>query len=412
MKVAVVGGSIAGCSAAILFERAGHQVQVYERGTGALVGRGGGIGVSQRVLASMIQYDMLDEDFAYCRAESMPFVVKTGARPRRGHRPWDMPSDLATFHWSALWRQLRQRVPDATYRAGAEVWGATERSDGRVVVQLSDGSEPVFDLVIFADGHRSTARHRLFPDVELTYRGYVHWRGLLPESSVDDTSLLEGAAPRVSYAEGAGNLVATFLPSAKGSTERGRRLVDWAAYVTLPAGDVDAFMTDRQGRVREGTLPPGTMREEEEHRLKVRLRNALPEVFGEMVERTKSTHAQLVYTAQMPAYRRGRQVVIGDAGTVTPPFTGSGVFKGFQNAASLLETTAAHASLDDALDSWSAKQVRLGERLTGLGERMEQALIWNPLDLTRADASATQAWWQQSVTAPAGFTPEGAPRMV
>ncbi len=403
MDVAVVGGSIAGCSAAIRFRGAGHRVEVYERATGALVGRGGGIATPERVLKAMIQAGMIDEDFPHVVGESIPFVIRTEAHPRAGHRPWAAPTSLAAFHWGALWRQLRQRVPDDSFRAGCEVRGTVERDDGRVAVQLDDGTESVFDLVVFADGHRSAGRARLFPDTGLKYRGYVHWRGLLPESSLDDPELLGSGFPRVSFAEGTGSLVVYLLPSPRGSTAPGERLVDWAAYVELPEDEVPSFMIDRQGHTREGTLPPGTMREEEERRLKARLQPVLPEFFGEIVQRTKSTHAQLVYTVEMPAYRRGRQVVIGDAGTVTPPFTGSGVFKGFQNTVGLLETIESLGSFDKALESWSAKQVRLGQRLATLGEQMEKALIWAPLDLATADADSTEAWWQSAVTFPAGL---------
>lgn len=37
---------------------------------------------------------------------------------------------------------------------------------------------------------------------------------------------------------------------------------------------------------------------------------------------------------------------------------------------------------------------------------MEQAFIWNPLDLTSADASTTEAWWRESVTFSDEFTCE------
>ena len=40
LKVGIVGGSIAGCSAAILMSRAGHDVTVFERSRGVLQGRG------------------------------------------------------------------------------------------------------------------------------------------------------------------------------------------------------------------------------------------------------------------------------------------------------------------------------------------------------------------------------------
>ena len=39
-------------------------------------------------------------------------------------------------------------------------------------------------LVVFADGISSTARRRIFPDLERQYAGYVGWRGTVPEHAV------------------------------------------------------------------------------------------------------------------------------------------------------------------------------------------------------------------------------------
>ena len=60
LEVAVVGGSIAGCSAAILLSRAGHDVHVYERSPGGLVGRGGGIGTPGPVLQGLMDEGVVD----------------------------------------------------------------------------------------------------------------------------------------------------------------------------------------------------------------------------------------------------------------------------------------------------------------------------------------------------------------
>ena len=46
MKIGIVGGSIAGCSAAILLSKEGYEVTVFERSNKSLVGRGGGIGTT------------------------------------------------------------------------------------------------------------------------------------------------------------------------------------------------------------------------------------------------------------------------------------------------------------------------------------------------------------------------------
>ena len=45
LQIAVVGGSIAGCCAAVELTRAGHHAEIFERSGGALVGQGAGIGV-------------------------------------------------------------------------------------------------------------------------------------------------------------------------------------------------------------------------------------------------------------------------------------------------------------------------------------------------------------------------------
>jgi len=50
--------------------------------------------------------------------------------------------------------------------------------------------------------------------------------------------------------------------------------------------------------------------------------------------------------------------------------------------------------------------MRIGNRLLALGEQMEQAFIWDSLNLATADATTTEAWWKASVTFPEEFTYE------
>ena len=98
--------------------------------------------------------------------------------------------------------------------------------------------------------------------------------------------------------------------------------------------------------------------------------------------------------------------LIGDAGVVAPPFTGSGVFKGYQNVRGLLEQISGASDLDAGLAAWSHEQVELGQRLLALGQQMEQAFIWDSIDLRSADADAVAAWWKDAVTFPEDFTYE------
>jgi hypothetical protein len=49
-------------------------------------------------------------------------------------------------------------------------------------------------------------------------------------------------------------------------------------------------------------------------------------------------------------------------------------------------------------------QLVIGRRLLALGDQMEKALIWNPLNISTAGAEAVEAWWKASVRFPDDFT--------
>ncbi len=347
--------------------------------------------------------DVIDEDFPHCSASTMPFVGKSGEHEPLGRIPWSMPLDLQTFHWSHLWKTLRARVPDDVYHAGQAITGADVLDERTVGVRTADGDDAEFDLLIFADGAQSLGRRLLFPDVQLLYRGYALWRGLLPETSIDDTAPIDSTVPRISHRHQPGDTVMYFIPGRDGSIEPGSRLCNWASYVPLREESIPRFMTDSSGRQREGMIPPGSMRLDEEQRLKQMALDNLPQWYANVIARTENTYAHLIYTVDVPSYYKGRMCLIGDAGAVIQPFTGSGIFKGYNNVRSLIDALQDQGSVDRALRQWDAMQVVIGRRLLALGEQMEQAFIWNPIDLSTADEKATREWWQSSVRFPEDF---------
>lgn len=406
LKIGIVGGSIAGCSAAILLARAGHQVIVFERSKGALVGRGGGIGTTTPVFNALIEQNIIDKDFPHYSVSEMPFTIRKASAERLGYTPWAMPMDFKTFHWSTLWNNLRKRVPNEAYRKGRRVVSATTSESATVKLQFESKLEESFNLVLFADGFQSLGRRLLFPEVELTYRGYMLWRGLLPETEMEDSTPLGTKLPRLSYLNSPGHMVIYFIPNDDGSIAPGKRIFNWAAYLPIAESELPEFMIGRDGTRYTGTIPPGQMRLEEENRLKQLMHDNLPTYYGDIVAKTQNTYVQLIYTVALPAYYRGRMGLIGDAGMVIQPFTGSGVFKGYNNVIDLLNALKTCKTIDEALQLWSTAQVWTGNRLLALGEQMEKAFIWNPLDFATADAATTAAWWKASVTFPENFSHE------
>jgi 2-polyprenyl-6-methoxyphenol hydroxylase-like FAD-dependent oxidoreductase len=335
----------------------------------------------------------------------MPFVGRTAADDRLGHTAWVWPISLAAMNWGDLWRNLRKRVPDSIYHQGRAVTDAKSVDGGRrAVVQLDDGSQRSFDLVIFADGYRSLGRRLLCLEVDLQYCGYALWRGVLDEKDLDDSDPLEGLMPRLSYKGLAGHIILYFVPGHNGSTAKGKRWVNWAAYIPVLAEELPGFLTDRQGRQHSGSLPPGAMRPEEEDRLKQLMQAHLPTYYADIVNASQDTFAQPIFLVEMPGYHQGRICLIGDAGAVAQPFTGSGVFKGANNAIDLAAALQAHRDVDVALHEWDKKETTTGRRLVVLGRQMEQAFIWSAPDFSQMDAQTTAAWFKNAVTFPEEFT--------
>jgi 2-polyprenyl-6-methoxyphenol hydroxylase-like FAD-dependent oxidoreductase len=186
LRIGIVGGSIAGCSAAIVLARAGHEVTVFERSPKELEGRGAGIATSPAILQSLMDQDILDHDLPHFHVEELPHVGQSPADERYGHTAGVFPILLECMNWGDLQRNLRKRVPDARYLKGHKVTAIYNNDDQTSAIELSDGRTFTFDLVVCADGYRSLGRRILFPEVDLEYRGYVLWRGVLEEGNLTD----------------------------------------------------------------------------------------------------------------------------------------------------------------------------------------------------------------------------------
>lgn len=404
MDVGIVGGSIAGCAAAVELIRGGHRVTVFERSTGTLRGRGAGIGTPTGTLETLVERDLVDADMPRFVVSSHPLGGRTTAEESLGRTALTLPLDMALCNWGDLYRQLRRRVPDDSYWSGSTAAGILPGHGDRPVLRLDDGGEHPADLILFADGYRSLGRRILFPGSRPAYRGYVLWRGVLEERELADGGPLESALHRLHYKGLAGNAVFYFVPGQGGSVDRGQRWVNWACYVPVSPAELADFLIDREGRRHETSIPPGLMRPTEEKRLKELMTRHLPPYFGDIVARSRNTFAQPIYTVTVPAYAVDRCALLGDAGSVAPPFTGSGVFKATANAIDLVAALGKHAATEEALAAWSQAQTATGKRLAVLGEQMEQAFVWAAPDLSEMDEGAARSWWEKAVTFPDGFT--------
>ena len=232
------------------------------------------------------------------------------------------------------------------------------------------------------------------------------WRGLLPESEIEGISPLKDEILRLSYKGQPGHNVMYFIPNKNGSVKEGERVFNWAAYISIKEKELDNLMTDNSGKIRKGTLPPGKMNDTNEAMLKSFLSENIPSFYANIINKTIDSYIQVIYTLDLNSYYKNKMCLIGDAGMVVQPFTGSGVFKGYNNVKDLLACLKKNNSIEEALDQWSNKQLQTGKRLLTLGEQMEKAFIWEQLDFANVNEETTSTWWKSSITFPDNFNYE------
>jgi 2-polyprenyl-6-methoxyphenol hydroxylase-like FAD-dependent oxidoreductase len=388
MRVGIVGGSIAGCAAAALLHRAGHDVIVFERSGSGLVSRGAGIGMPTAVWQDMMVHGLIDETLPACRTGYIRYVTRGSGT---GGQRWlgDVQMSLALVNWAHLYQVLRRGVPDQRYRGAAAVERIEARPDG-ATLHLRPGGSLDFNLVVCADGYRSMGRRLIDPGATPRYRGMVVWRGLLPESDLRGDPLDGCDGVRPMYQGGHG--LVYYIPGPGQSTERGKRLLVWGYNLQVPEGALASVLVDVQERQRSGSVPFGKVHPQVRAGLESRLAGLLPPVLFELVQQSGNSSIQALYSVVPRSYARDRLCLAGDAGAVFPPFTGSGVLKAVFNATSLADTLADASAVDDALHRWSQAQLQVAAQVIPDAELIERKYVFGMPDFTTMPTTATNDW--------------------
>src|SRR5262245_2028319 len=170
VRVVVVGAGMGGLSAAIALERQGHELIVVERSTTVATG-GVGIAVGPNALAALARLGAAEAVLERGNTAGGRRVYDwTGRKLSEG--PWKGGVVRRADLHAALTSRLRAEI-----RYGHTCVGVSQ--DERVaVVRFDDGSEESGDVVVAADGLRSTLRRQLFADGDPIYRGSTSFRGI------------------------------------------------------------------------------------------------------------------------------------------------------------------------------------------------------------------------------------------
>ena len=392
LKVAVIGGSIAGCAAAIELSRAGCQVTVYERSTGKLKDRGAGITLSLSLFKTLVERNLVDPDMPHFPGKKRPFVIRSSEKKcDSGRILWEQPIAVVLTSWDVLYRNLRSRVPNDIYHQGCEVTTLREIDGNSVSLRLRNGQEFLFDLVVCADGHNSLGRRMLFPEQPLHYAGYIAWRGLIEEKLVPHIEVFEGRLTFAVYEKG--HCVLYIVPGRQEEIQVGKRRLNWVLYENVADEDLPTMLTDIQGFVHKTSLPPGEVPDAKVAYVHNLARQHLPGYARKVICATTQPFIQAIFEVGIPYYRKGRICLIGDASVITRPHTASGVVKAITNAITLADSLTTHNSLDTALSRWDSEQSVAGNKLVTLGQTLGTALVQKVPDWKKMSEKDMEQWW-------------------
>lgn len=180
LRVAVVGGGIAGLATANALVARGIEVTVYEQAP-ELGEVGAGVMITPQAVRQLHRLGLgaavselgapLGPGSAYQRMDGTPVApvrVTDTSGAYRGHG----------MHRADLLRMLADRLPAGTVRTGHRCTGFGQ--DGRTArLTFANGVQAEADAVIAADGIHSALRPYAVPESEPVYSGSVAYRGLV-----------------------------------------------------------------------------------------------------------------------------------------------------------------------------------------------------------------------------------------
>jgi len=387
LSIAIVGGSIAGCSAGILLTRSGANVDIFERSSNTWERKGAGITLPENLVQQCINLDLLDSNLPRLSTTKRVFFIRQNSAKTK--QIWQQPVQVVTLNWGDVYANLRKRIVDELYHPGVNIQEISLTDQGCSLKTLRQDTQE-FDYVIAADGVDSRLRQQIFPADLPCYAGYIAWRGV-----IDDPAYVEKACftdQLAYYMFPKGHLLLYQIP-APDYKSTGKRLLNWVLYQAYAVEILPSLLVDNKGLQHQFSLPPGSLGSHQLNYLHELVKRELPMEIAEIIMQTEKPFIQTIFDLQLSQRIKDKVCFIGDAATLLRPHSASGILNSLQDSMSLAAAFNG-SDLSTALANWSDSQIQLAKQQITLAKTMGENLVnhspdWSGMTQTRMDT-----WWQ------------------
>jgi 2-polyprenyl-6-methoxyphenol hydroxylase-like FAD-dependent oxidoreductase len=365
-RATVVGGSLTGLAAGILLQKIGWEVDIFERSPQNLSDRGAGIVMQDETLELLRLCGAKGDTDVGVTLTYRKYLNANGSVASSDRMPQLMTS------WGLLYAWFERSFPAKNYHLGHE-FDSVRQGNSSVTSHFKGGMETEADLLVAADGFRSSIRGLLLPEIQPKYAGYVAWRGVVPEGELSADVLKVFDDNFTFFRMPESHILCYLIPSETGEMGVGQRRLNWVWYWNRTGAELEPLLTDANGLRRTYAIPPGALHPEQESRQREIAERVLPPAFKELLRATKEPFVQAIMDLACPQLVFNRTILMGDAAFVIRPHTAASTSKGIANAFALVGEMTGKQELSESLDHWQRSELNRGQRLMSYGQGLGES---------------------------------------
>jgi 2-polyprenyl-6-methoxyphenol hydroxylase-like FAD-dependent oxidoreductase len=378
-RALIVGGSMSGLLAGIMLARRGWEVDIFERAEGELAGRGAGI-VAQPELIARIEALGLDTSNLGVAVTTRQILDRAGRVTTTRECPQVMTA------WERVYRLLREGFPRECYHRGCGLQEIVQSADS-VRARFSDGKTIEADVLIGADGLRSTVRQHCQPEVVPLYAGYVAWRALIPERAIPPDLHRQLFATMMFCLPPGEQFLGYPVAGPDNELRDGQRRYNAVWYRPADeATELPALLTGSDGVTYSISIPPPRLRSEPVAAMRAAAERLLAPQCCALVRLFDEPILQPIYDLETPQLAFGRIALVGDAACVARPHVGAGVAKAADDAAALADALDGD-DIEAALRRFEAQRLPDNKKIVARARHLGAYLQASQTEAERASSA-------------------------